>query len=68
MAKTAHNFYNDSCPQSLFLYGTKREDSTPNFGLFCWFSYINVDSEGGPRKGVFSMRFPSKNEPIDFTD
>lgn len=30
---------NDFCPQTLFLYGTYKEDSTPNFGLFCWFSY-----------------------------
>ena len=30
---------NHFCPQSLFLYGTYREDGTPNFGLFCWFSY-----------------------------
>lgn len=31
---------NDFCPQTLFLYGTYKEDGTPNFGLFCWFSYI----------------------------
>jgi len=30
---------NDFCPQTLFLYGTYKEDNTPNFGLFCWFSY-----------------------------
>ena len=30
---------NNFCPQSLFLYGTYRDDGTPNFGLFCWFSY-----------------------------
>jgi flavin reductase (DIM6/NTAB) family NADH-FMN oxidoreductase RutF len=30
---------NDFCPQTLFLYGTYKEDGTPNFGLFCWFSY-----------------------------
>ena len=30
---------NDFCPQTMFLYGTKKEDGTPNFGLFCWFSY-----------------------------
>jgi flavin reductase (DIM6/NTAB) family NADH-FMN oxidoreductase RutF len=27
------------CPQSLFLYGTYKEDKTPNFGLFGWLSY-----------------------------
>ncbi len=30
---------NDFCPQTMFLYGTYKEDKTPNFGLFCWFSY-----------------------------
>ncbi len=30
---------NDFCPQTMFLYGTKKEDDSPNFGLFCWFSY-----------------------------
>jgi hypothetical protein len=30
---------NDFCPQTLFIYGTYKEDNTPNFGLFCWFSY-----------------------------
>ena len=37
---------NDFCPQTLFLYGTYGEDGTPNFGLFCWASYI-WDSELG---------------------
>lgn len=30
---------NQGLPQTLFLYGTYREDGTPDFGLFCWFSY-----------------------------
>lgn len=30
---------NDYCPQTLFIYGTYKEDKSPNFGLFCWFSY-----------------------------
>ena len=30
---------NKFCPQTLFLYGTYKEDGTLNFGLFCWFSY-----------------------------
>ncbi|PKM63423.1 MAG: flavin reductase [Firmicutes bacterium HGW-Firmicutes-21] len=38
--KTSNNF----CPQALFLYGTYKEDGTPNFGTFCWFSYC-WDSE-----------------------
>jgi flavin reductase (DIM6/NTAB) family NADH-FMN oxidoreductase RutF len=37
---------NDFCPQTLFLYGTYKEDGTPDFGLFCWFSYY-WDSEFG---------------------
>ncbi len=30
---------NHFCPQTLFLFGTYREDGTPDFGLFCWVSY-----------------------------
>lgn len=37
---------NSFCPQSLFLYGTYKEDGTPNFALFSWFSYM-WDSEFG---------------------
>ena len=37
---------NNFCPQTLFLYGTYKEGGTPNFGLFCWFSYY-WDSELG---------------------
>jgi len=37
---------NDLCPQAMFLYGTYKEDGSPNFGLFCWFSYY-WDSELG---------------------
>jgi len=37
---------NHFCPQTLFVYGTRKEDGTPNFGLFCWFSY-HFDSEMG---------------------
>ncbi|MDO4355524.1 MAG: flavin reductase family protein [Clostridia bacterium] len=31
---------NDFCPQTLFLYGTYGEGGEPDFGLFCWFSYL----------------------------
>ena len=31
---------NDYCPQTLFLYGTYDENGKPDFGLFCWFSYV----------------------------
>lgn len=27
---------NDFCPQTLFIFGTYKEDGTPDFGLFCW--------------------------------
>lgn len=37
---------NDFCPQTLFLYGTYKEDGTSNFGLFCWLSYY-WDTEMG---------------------
>lgn len=39
MAKISRQATNDFCPQTLFLYGTYKEDGTPDFGLFCWFSY-----------------------------
>lgn len=39
MSKISTGITNDFCPQTLFLYGTYKEDGTPNFGLFCWFSY-----------------------------
>ncbi|MCM1156682.1 MAG: flavin reductase family protein [Roseburia sp.] len=39
MSKISKEPTNDFCPQTLFLYGTYKEDGTPNFGLFCWFSY-----------------------------
>lgn len=42
LSETSNSF----CPQSLFLYGTYKEDGTPNFALFSWFSYM-WDSEFG---------------------
>jgi flavin reductase (DIM6/NTAB) family NADH-FMN oxidoreductase RutF len=39
MKKVSAPLSNDFCPQTLFLYGTYKQDGTPNFGLFCWFSY-----------------------------
>ncbi len=39
MSKVSVPVSNNFCPQTLFLYGTYKEDGTPNFGLFCWFSY-----------------------------
>ncbi|MCH5200739.1 MAG: flavin reductase [Oscillospiraceae bacterium] len=40
MSKISLSPNNDFCPQTLFLYGTYDEDGKPNFGLFCWASYI----------------------------
>lgn len=39
MEKISVGPINKFCPQTLFLYGTYKDDGTPNFGLFCWFSY-----------------------------
>ena len=40
MGKISLKPNNDFCPQTLFLYGTYDEQGNPDFGLFCWFSYI----------------------------
>jgi len=45
-AKVSSSVSNDFCPQTMFLYGTYKEDGTPNFGLFCWFSYCWDDGLG----------------------
>ena len=39
MTKVSVPITNDFCPQTLFLYGTYKENGDPDFGLFCWFSY-----------------------------
>lgn len=46
MKKVSVPATNDLCPQSLFIYGTLNEDGSPNFGLFCWFSYCWFDQLG----------------------
>ncbi len=46
MSKVSTPVTNDFCPQTLFCYGTYNEDGTPNFGLFCWFSYCWFDDLG----------------------
>lgn len=40
MGKISLKPTNDFCPQTLFLYGTYDEQGNPDFGLFCWFSYL----------------------------
>lgn len=46
MAKKSFAPTNDLCPQTLFTYGAFKEDGTPNFGLFCWFSYCWTEELG----------------------
>ena len=46
MKKVSVPATNDFCPQTLFVYGTMNSDNTPNFGLFCWFSYCWFDQLG----------------------
>ena len=46
MNKTSIAPTNDYCPQTLFLYGTYDDEGKPDFGLFCWFSYIWDDELG----------------------
>ncbi len=46
MKKVSVPVTNDLCPQPLFVYGTMNEDQTPNFGLFCWFSYCWMEDLG----------------------
>ena len=46
MKKVSVSATNDLCPQTLFVYGTMNEDGTPNFGLFCWFSYCWFEQLG----------------------
>lgn len=46
MSKVSVSITNDWCPQTLFTYGTFKADGTPNFGLFCWFSYCWFDEMG----------------------
>lgn len=46
MKKISVSATNDICPQTLFVYGSINEDGTPDFGLFCWFSYCWFDQLG----------------------
>lgn len=46
MKKVSVPATNDLCPQTLFVYGTMNSDGTPDFGLFCWFSYCRFDQMG----------------------
>lgn len=46
MKKVSVSATNDICPQTLFVYGSMNEDGSPDFGLFCWFSYCWSDQLG----------------------
>jgi flavin reductase (DIM6/NTAB) family NADH-FMN oxidoreductase RutF len=39
MKKISYPASNNFCPNTLFLFGTYKEDGKPNYGLFSWFSY-----------------------------
>ena len=39
MSKISREPTNDFCPQTFMLYGTYKEDGTPNFAPFTWMSY-----------------------------
>ena len=54
MAKKKVRAWNDFCPQALYLFGTAKEDGTPDFGLFCWFTFTwtKVQTEAGEGMGV----------------
>lgn len=55
MTKIQVRNWNDFCPQQLFLYGTYKDDGTPDFGLFCWFSYLNAPDLNGEGNGMGVM-------------
>ena len=39
MERVSIEAHNGFCPQAMFMYGTNKEDGSPNFGTFTWFSY-----------------------------
>lgn len=62
MSKVSVAATNDFCPQTLFVYGTRNEDGSPDFGLFCWFSYCWLDqlgvicAVGGSKRTLVNIR------------
>jgi len=46
MEKVSIGPTNNYCPQTLFVYGTFKDNGEPNFGLFCWVSYYWGDNLG----------------------
>ncbi len=51
---------NDFCPQTLFLYGTYDDEGKPDFGLFCWFSYL-WDNELGVMACIGGNKLTKEN-------
>ncbi len=60
MGKISLKPNNDYCPQTLFLYGTYDENGSPDFGLFCWFSYI-WDGEMGVMCAIGGDKLTKQN-------
>ncbi len=60
MSKTSVTPANDFCPQTLFLYGTYDDQGKPDFGLFCWFSYI-WDGELGVMACIGGSKLTKEN-------
>ena len=60
MSKISIGPTNDYCPQTLFLYGTYGDQGKPDFGLFCWFSYI-WDSELGVMACIGGNKLTKEN-------
>ena len=62
MSKVSVSATNDFCPQTLFVYGTRNEDGSPDFGLFCWFSYCWMEdlsvmcAVGGTKRTLANIR------------
>ncbi len=62
MKKVSVPVTNDLCPQTLFVYGTMNADQTPDFGLFCWFSYCWMEelsvmcAIGGSKRTLENIR------------
>ena len=56
MAKIKGNLDNDFCPQAFYLYGTYEENGTPHFGMFNWFGWcwLSSDGEGEGTLGVMA--------------
>lgn len=57
----AKEISNNFCPQTLFLYGTYSNDGSPDFGLFCWFSYCYMDGVMGVMAAIGGEKLTKDN-------